>query len=346
MKSDLVIGIVGGGQLGRMTSLSASKLGFKTAVFTDSADSPACHVTDVSFVGDYQDFEMLAEFAKAVNVVTCEFESVPSQTLSFLEKTLDVLPSSKIFEIAGNKHKEKMFLNSISLPTADWAFIENQKSLNEFINKFGFTVITKQLYNCYDGKGQKIINSYDDIKDIQYPCIVEKLVNFTREISIIICRSKEGYVKTFPVPDNLHKNGILVESSVPSTIGNYCTDMAKEFANRIAQKLDLVGILCIEFFCINDKELLINEIAPRPHNSGHWSMTACNVSQFDQLVNILAGLKLKTIILKNHCTMKNLLGSDVLDAHNKYNSVDSDVFVYGKSTVKPNRKMGHVNILR
>ncbi len=341
-----MLGILGGGQLGKMIALSAHNLGVKSIVYSDTHDSPAVHVTPYSIIAPYTDYNSLKKFADSSTVVTCEFENIPSECLNFLSRNVELIPGKFCFEVASNRVNEKKLFNSISLPTTPWKKVTQISELSSFIEEVGLPLITKNISLGYDGKGQKIVKTSEDIHSIQYPCIAEKFIDFSKEISVVISKDKNDNIEFFPISDNLHQNGILVRSSAPSSVSQQHQDAAKEFCGRIADKIGLIGIMCTEFFITQNNEILINEIAPRPHNSCHWSINACNLSQFDQLVRIAIGLQPKPVIIYSQCATENILGSQVNDVMKNHDGINNSVFIYGKKETKRDRKMGHINIVR
>ncbi len=349
MKNQIkTIGIIGGGQLGRMTCFAAQQMGFATVVFTDCENSPASFVTNKTIVANYDDAAALEKFASMVDVATFEFENIPLKPIQFLEKKAAVFPSSKILEITQNRILEKNFLNKIGVKTADYAEISSLEELKENLAKFKKAIL-KTATMGYDGKGQFVLVDALECDKIWVEVALQKLIlekfcPFDSEISVMVARSKTGEIACYEPLTNIHKNGILDESIYPAKISESLKIKAEEVAKKIALELNLIGILAVEFFVIGE-ELLVNELAPRPHNSGHFSMDANVTSQFEQLIRAISGLKLGSTKFHSIGFMKNLIGDEVLDLEKFYQNPQAKVHLYGKAEIKAGRKMGHVNIL-
>jgi 5-(carboxyamino)imidazole ribonucleotide synthase len=342
------LGIIGGGQLGRMTCFAAHKMGFQTVIFTDQKNSPASFVTNQTIVADYSDKKALEKFAKMVDVATFEFENIPVEPIKFLSQKVDVFPSAEVLKITQHRILEKKFLNSIGVKTADFAEIKSLADLQKILKKFGKAIL-KTATMGYDGKGQFVLKNAADSDKAwaqakSQKLILEKFCPFDSEISVIVARSKKGEVKTYEPLTNIHKNGILDESIYPARISKALQTKAQSIAKKIAEKLDLVGVLAVEFFVMKD-QLLVNELAPRPHNSGHFSMDASITPQFEQLIRAINGLPLGSTEFHSTGHMKNLIGDEVKNLEKFYKNSHAKIHLYGKDKIAVGRKMGHINIL-
>ncbi|MBM5782890.1 MAG: 5-(carboxyamino)imidazole ribonucleotide synthase [Pelagibacterales bacterium] len=352
LKKNSAIGIIGGGQLGRMTCFAAHAMGFRTVVFTDSSNSSATFVSNQVIVADYQDKEALKKFASMVDVATFEFENIPFSTIDFLHQYVDVCPNSQVLKITQNRLLEKDFLNAIGAKTTEYSEVKTLQDLQKGIKDFSAAIL-KTAAMGYDGKGQFVIKSENDIAKI-WPeaektlatnqLILEKFCPFNSEISVIIARSIFEEIAVYEPLTNIHKNGILDESHFPAKVSEAVKNKAQELAKKIAVEINLVGVLAVEMFVIED-QILVNELAPRPHNSGHFSMDASVTSQFEQLIRAISGLPLGSTKFHSTGHMKNLIGDEVNDLENFYKNQNAKIHLYGKDEVKKDRKMGHINII-
>jgi len=346
-----IIGIIGGGQLGRMTALAAANLGYKTHIYTPEKNSPAAQVSAFATIADYEDKSSLKKFAKSVDVVTFEFENIPAKSVQYLEKFCPVRPGNLSLHISQNRLREKKYLNGIGVPTAKFFAIKSVAELEKAAAKFGYSGILKSAEFGYDGKGQCKILPKADLQKIWKQshlktAILEELVDFKKEISVIVARNAKGKTLCFPAAENLHEHGILRTSQVPANISPALEKSAQRIAIRIAENLELIGLLAVEFFVTNKHQLLVNEIAPRPHNSGHWTMDGCETSQFEQFMRAVCGLPFGPVGLTAKKTrMVNLLGKDVEKWQEILTDPKAKLHLYGKSEAKKCRKMGHVNYL-
>jgi 5-(carboxyamino)imidazole ribonucleotide synthase len=349
----LTIGILGGGQLGMMTCHAASRLGFKTVVFCDQENSPAMFSTNQSIVASYSNKDALIKFASMIDVATFEFENISADSVDFLSSLKPVFPSSKALKISQNRILEKTFLNKIGIKTAEFFTIKCIEDLKSNLEKFKKGIL-KTATMGYDGKGQFILENKGSqgdyfiekiFKDFsKSELILEKFCNFSKEISVLVARSLDGEIACYEPILNIHKNGILDKSFYPSGVSKNIKNLAKEVAIKIAENLDLIGILTVEFFIIDDENLLVNEFAPRPHNSYHLSIDFAFTSQFEQLVRAIAGLKLGNPNFFCDCEMRNLIGNDVKNLDDFIGEKDAKTYLYGKE-IKEGRKMGHINFL-
>ena len=343
------IGIMGGGQLGRMTALAAARLGYKSHIFSPEDDSPGIQVSAAATIADYQDRTALQSFAEAVDVVTFEFENVPADSAAFLADHALVRPGPQCLAIAQDRLLEKEFINKTA-PTTPYRRVTSAEDLAKAADEIGRPAVLKTSRMGYDGKGQVLI-----APDCDYAAawaemgaeigILEAFVDLDCEISVITARSPHGGWATYPAVENRHVNHILDTTMAPARLPDGLADQAVAIAHDLAEALDLVGLLAVEMFVTRDKRILVNEMAPRPHNSGHWTMDACATSQFEQLVRAVCGLPLGSVDCHHDAVMKNLIG----DAVNGWPDLLADpgarLHLYGKAEARPGRKMGHVNRL-
>ena len=341
-----VIGIIGGGQLGKMTAIAATKLGQKTHIFASAADEPACCVANNLTVADFSDQSALECFAKSVDLITIESENIPCSAIDIVSAYVDFYPGRKALYISQNRLREKDFIRNLKIKTTQYKSIQNHDELLKSSKNFSYPMRLKTVEMGYDGKGQYVIHHHSQMDSLPWNTqyILEASVDLLKEVSIVIARDKGGKIAFFPIAENCHIDGILDTSTVPAKIDYDLTDNAQQIAEKIACALDLVGILAVEFFITKDNELLVNEIAPRPHNSCHWSLNACNVSQFEQLIRAICGLPMQEVTLHFPCVTKNIIGKDIYDAHKYLHDKQASLTIYGKKEVRDKRKMGHVNI--
>jgi 5-(carboxyamino)imidazole ribonucleotide synthase len=348
------IGILGGGQLGRMTAVAAAELGYQCHIFCPTPGEPATQVTPLSTIAAYDDKEALSRFAQAVDVVTYEFENVPGDTAGFLASQRPVRPNPNVLRICQNRLREKDFLSSISVPTTPYAGAEGPDALARAAQLLGLPAVLKTVEMGYDGKGQVLLAreadttaAWREMAGAQSAAqgILEGFVDFELEISVIVARGLDGTVTTYPPVENRHRNHILDETIVPAPISSAIAKAAETHAHRIAEALDLVGLIGVEMFVTKDGRVLVNELAPRPHNSGHWTQDGCVTSQFEQFVRAVAGLPLGSTERHSDVVMKNLLGEEANDWRAILSDPAAKLHLYGKSEARPGRKMGHVNRL-
>lgn len=345
------IGIIGGGQLGRMMAAAAKEAGFKIAVLEPTMDSPCGQIADIRIVANYDDTAALEELAEVSDVITYEFENIDYEGLKRLEEIAYVPQGAELIRITQNRINEKAAIVEAGCPVAPYFGCETYEELVANVEKFGFPCVVKTATGGYDGKGQQLLKSMEDVpksKELfeHSSCIVEGFVPFTKEISVIVQRNGNGDTKCLPVGENVHVNHILHETIVPARIENRTEQLAIEAAMKIADHLKLIGTLAIEMFVLENGEVLINELAPRPHNSGHYSIEACNVSQFAQHIRAVCGWPLRTPKLWAPSIMVNVLGQHVVPLINSIAKYpDWSIHLYGKAEAKVNRKMGHVTIM-
>lgn len=341
------IGILGGGQLGRMLALAAARLGMKTHIYCPDPNSPAFDVTPLKTVGAYNDERALARFAKAVDVVTYEFENVPLRTAEFLAQKKPLRPGAKALGIAQDRLDEKAFLSINRIPVADFAAIPSLDILKAELREIGAPAVLKTTRLGYDGKGQRLIKSARGARAAfealdPKPLVLEAFVPFVKEISVVIARSVDGTIAAFDPAENVHRDHILKTSTVPARIGVRTAARAHEIATRIVQALDYVGVLGVEFFVLKGGRLLVNEIAPRVHNSGHWTEAVCVADQFEQHIRAVCGWPLGDPSRLADVVMDNLIGSEI-SAIGGNQIASARPHAYGKAETRPGRKMGHIN---
>ena len=341
------IGILGGGQLGRMTALAAARLGYQCIVYAPDDESIAGQIAMLYVQGDYDDMLALEWFAERVDVITYEFENVPEATVAACEKMKPVRPGIKPIHFAQHRLREKDFLRKAGIGTADYQAIRNEDDIAAATALPG---ILKTCTDGYDGKGQARVATKDGIKAAwkkfgRRECILEALVDFQCEVSAIVARGADGKAKCFPIGRNEHQGGILRTTHVPSGLSPEILAKAEAFGLKLAKSLDLVGLVALEMFVTRDGRVLANEMAPRPHNSGHWTMDACATSQFEQLVRAICGLPLGSVEVLAPSRMENLIGDQANDWKKYLADPSARLHLYGKSKARPGRKMGHVNFI-
>jgi 5-(carboxyamino)imidazole ribonucleotide synthase len=341
------IGILGGGQLARMLAQAAAPLGLKCHIFAPEADSPAFQVSAAHTIAAYDDHAALKAFASVVDAVTYEFENVPVDTVKFLEAHVPVRPGSKALGVAQDRLKEKQLARDLGAATASFAPVNTLEDLHTAIKTYGTPAILKTNRFGYDGKGQAKIMTPADAEAAWaimkgQPSIYESFVNFECEVSVLAARDVAGRVACFDVTENVHKNHILHTSTVPAQIPAELAAEAVFVAQRILEALDYVGVMGVEFFVGSDI-LYVNEIAPRVHNSGHWTMNACVISQFEQQIRAVAGWPLGSTRRHSDAVMTNLLGDEAHDWARLAAEPGTALHLYGKAEARPGRKMGHIN---
>jgi 5-(carboxyamino)imidazole ribonucleotide synthase len=341
------IGILGSGQLGRMLALAAARLGFKCHVFAPDPHSPAFDVVHRATCAGYADAEALARFADSVDVVTYEFENIPAETATILAARIPVLPDPRILATTQDRLAEKDFVAGLGIATAPYAGVATAAELTAALGRIGRPAVLKTRRFGYDGKGQATINE-DRSAEAAWrevgaqPCILEAFVPFAREVSVVAARAQDGIVECFDVTENEHRDHILKLSRVPASISDAAALEARRIAETVAQKFGYVGVLAVEMFVLGDGDLLVNEIAPRVHNSGHWTIDGASVSQFEQHVRAVAGWPLAKPIRRGRVEMINLIGDEVEDYRAWLDVPGAALHLYGKGAARPGRKMGHV----
>ncbi len=348
------IGILGGGQLGRMMALAGARLGLKSVVLCPDADSPAFDVAAQAFIADYDDEEALAAFAAEVDVVTYEFENVPAATAAFLAARVPVRPGPRSLEVSQDRLVEKTFLTDLGIQTAPFRAVDTTADLEAALAEIGYPAVLKTRRMGYDGKGQAKIATAADAASAfvamkGQPAILEGWVPFVREISVLTARGTDGSSITFDVPENEHRDHILKYSRVPATLSDATAVAAKAIGAKVASALDHVGVVAVELFVVVDgdgERLVANEIAPRVHNSGHWTESACLVSQFEAHMRAVAGMPLVDPVRHSDVEMENLIGAEAEDPERYLAEVGASLHLYGKTEIRAGRKMGHVNRIR
>ncbi|AFX98733.1 phosphoribosylaminoimidazole carboxylase, ATPase subunit [Candidatus Endolissoclinum faulkneri L2] len=349
LSTNAIIGILGAGQLGRMTALAAASLGYICHIYDPHAeDSPAAQVSFAATSAAWNDWAALDAFAKSVDVVTFEFENVPCVTVEYLMKRVMVRPTAKSLTITRHRILEKRFIRDNALETVNFLGVRSLDELIYALTVIGVPAILKTCQFGYDGKSQIRIDS-DSIlatawKDLgSSEAILEKEVECIIEVSVIAARSTKGNIACFPVTENKHKNSILRRSSVPANISEVMAKKVNKAAETLIAALNIVGLLTVEFFITDSGRILINELAPRPHNSGHWTMDGCATSQFEQFVRAIVGLPLGSTDMLVASEMLNLIGDDINHTSSYLLDPFAHVHLYGKKEIRPGRKMGHIN---
>lgn len=351
IKPGETIGIIGGGQLGQMMALSAKEMGFVVGVLDPTPDCPAAQVADFSITAPYDDTAAIKELTEKSAVITYEFENVDAKVLKKIVPSNKLPQGIDLLTISQNRKNEKKFLESLKLPIAPFKIIQSPKELEEGLKSIGYPCVLKTCSGGYDGKGQVVIKEEGDIKEakkllVNQECVLEAWIRFEKEVSVIVSGTINSQYEVFPIAENKHRNNVLYQSIVPAKISDETRKKAQGLALEVACQLEIRGTVTIEMFVGRDGELLINEIAPRPHNSGHYSIEACNVSQFDQHIRGICGWPLPKVRLHQSVVMLNLLGEEaVISQEYISNKPDWSFHFYGKKEVKTGRKMGHITIL-
>lgn len=350
MSEITTIGILGGGQLGRMLSVAASRLGLKTCVLDPGGDCPASHVANFHLKAAYDDADALRRLADSVDVITYEFENIPTSALDLLDSLRPIRPGREALRISQDRLTEKTFLADLGLATAPFADVPDAAALEQAIGTIGTPAILKTRRFGYDGKGQARITAPGEAASALEamngaPAILEGFVDFSTEISVIAARNPDGEVACFDPGENLHEDGILRRTTVPASIPAALRTDAVLLASKILNALDYVGVLGVELF-VTPRGLVVNEIAPRVHNSGHWTQNGCAVDQFEQHIRAVAGWPLGDGARFADVTMENLIGDNMDRVPTLARQSDAALHLYGKAETRPGRKMGHVNLVR
>lgn len=347
------IGIIGGGQLGRMLAMAAARLGYRTVVLEPQADCPAAQLANRQIVAAYDDPTALDELAQSASVVTYEFENVPVEAANRLASTVPVFPPPRALEVSQDRVTEKTFLNTNGISTAAFRAVDSDGGIAAALDAFGGSGVLKTRRLGYDGKGQMVIRpgEAEALKDVyaemgNVPLILEELVPFECEISVIAARGQDGSVVAFDPARNVHREGILRSSTVPAGVSEKIAEQARQASFKLLEALDYVGVIGVEFFVTADGRVLANEFAPRVHNSGHWTEAACVVSQFEQHIRAIAGLPLGKPGRHSDCVMENLIGDDVDHVPALLAEPNLFLHLYGKTETRAGRKMGHFTRLR
>ena len=348
------LGVLGGGQLGRMFVVAARTMGYRVIVLDPDPESPAGEFATEHLCADYQDRAALERLAKSCAAVTTEFENVPAATLEWLAKKCVVRPGAKALAIAQDRIHEKTFLRDHGFPTATFAVVRSRDDLEAALKHTGLPALLKVSRFGYDGKGQAGVRSLEEARAAfesfaRESCVLEQRVSLAAELSVVLARGADGAVAAFPVGENTHQRGILDTTVVPARVAAALAALAAATAQEIAAKLEYVGVLAVEFFVTREDRLLVNEIAPRPHNSGHYTLDACVTSQFEQQVRALCGLPLGDPALLRPAVMANLLGELWTLGEPRWEAIlrepRAKLHLYGKREARPGRKMGHYTCL-
>ncbi|WP_246942879.1 5-(carboxyamino)imidazole ribonucleotide synthase [Bacillus pinisoli] len=344
------IGIIGGGQLGRMMALSAREMGYRIAVLDPTPDSPCGQVADVEITAAYHDINAIQKLASVSDVITYEFENIDHDALTWLHEHTYLPQGTELLRITQDRETEKTSIQTLGVPVAPFQIVTEEAELDQAVQSIGIPCVVKTCRGGYDGKGQQVIRNTEDVK-AAYPllqagkCIVEGWVPFEKELSVIISRNPNGETKTLPLAENIHVDNILHQTIVPARVNQEVVEQAYSVAKIIADGLGLIGTLAVEMFLVGD-EIFVNELAPRPHNSGHYSIEGCVTSQFEQHIRAVCNLPLGDTTLLTPTVMVNLLGEHVEPTLEQYELILSGkVHLYGKKEAKLKRKMGHITFL-
>ena len=348
------IGVMGGGQLGRMFAIAARPMGYLVHTFSPERNGPAAQFSDEATVANYDDEDAVRRFAAAIDVLTFEFENIPAATIEWASHDQVVRPNGEILLIAQNRLREKEFLSRAGFPVAPFRSVASAADLASAAEAIGRPAILKGAAFGYDGKGQQRIESGSELEKVWEEredelCVLESMIDFEKEISVIVARGSDGKTAVFPICENIHRNHVLDLTLAPARIDHRVKAAARELACAVAVSLDLVGLLAVEMFLKSDGELVVNELAPRPHNSGHWTIEGCGTSQFEQHVRAVCGLSLGVTELLRPSAMVNLLGDLWSSGEPNWPAALSEpnihLHLYGKRQPRPGRKMGHLTAL-
>lgn len=351
------IGIVGGGQLGKMMILDAKRMDYYFVILDPTLNCPAHSIADEHIIAEFDDMDAMLQLADKVDVVTYEFEHISVEALKAMEeKGTPVYPSSETLRHIQNKYHQKSWLRQHGIPVPDFIAIHSIEDMETAERKFGYPLVLKACTGGYDGKGNAVIKKREDIKEAyeslgggKVPLMVEEYVPFLKEVSILVCQSLNRQVEVFPVAENIHKNSILDETLVPADITEEMREKAFEIAKKTSYVFQAIGMLCIELFITSDGEVLVNELAPRPHNSGHYTIEGCYTSQYENHIRAILGLPLGNTNLIRPTVMKNIIGdkngkANLHGLEKAYTYPNVQVHIYGKEQVKVGRKMGHITV--
>ena len=334
------IGILGGGQLGRMLCSSAAKLGYKTIILDPDSTAPASQLSNEHIVSNYDNESALSDMASQCDVITYEFENVPLSSVEFLQSKLSVFPAPEALRVAQDRLVEKEFLQNLGFTLSPFCAVSSQSDLDSAHSKLGKGILKSTMFG-YDGKGQYLIDGDTNIGiEFSHPFVFEQFQNFDYEFSLISVRSHSGDIIFFDTARNVHKQGILATSTVPADVPDALENQARDQVKKLLESLDYVGVLSVEFFCVNN-EPIVNEIAPRVHNSGHWTEVCIN-SQFDQHIRAICGLPLGSVARSDNCQMINLIGEDINSLEDYLSDSNATITLYGKGDIRAGRKMGHI----
>ncbi len=346
-----VVGVMGGGQLGRMFAISARRMGYRVHTFSPDEDTPTGQLADLEVVAGYDDEAAVRAFARGVDVLTFEFENIPVQCIEWAAEHCAVRPSGRALHICQHRLREKEFLSEAGIPLPPFRKISNLEELVAAANEIGLPAVLKSAAFGYDGKGQAKIQPGDDLAEVWAAfegteAVLEGFVRFEKEISVIVARGLDGSTAVYPVCENAHANHILDVTVAPANVSEAVAENARALAVRIAEAIDLAGLLAVEMFLLPDGRILVNELAPRPHNSGHWSFDASVTSQFEQQLRAVCGLPLGSTELLRPAAMANLLGDLWVHGEPDWAAAAAmpmvKIHLYGKTGARPGRKMGHL----
>ncbi|AUZ25464.1 5-(carboxyamino)imidazole ribonucleotide synthase [Bacillus subtilis] len=347
-----VIGIIGGGQLGKMMAVSAKQMGYKVAVVDPVKDSPCGQVADIEITAHYNDREAIRKLAEISDIITYEFENIDYDALHWLKDHAYLPQGSELLLITQNRETEKKAIQAAGCEVAPYSIVNTKDELKQAVQELGLPAVLKTCRGGYDGKGQFVIKEETQMEQAAAllehgTCILESWVSFKMEMSVIVVRSVNGEVSTFPAAENIHHNNILFQSIVPARVEEGIQKKAAELAVKLAAELNLVGPLAVEMFLTEDGELLVNELAPRPHNSGHYTLDLCETSQFEQHIRAVCGLPLGNTDLLKPGMMVNLLGDEVKLVEEEPELLkEAKLYIYGKHEIKKGRKMGHITFMK
>ena len=355
MKKKIKVGIIGGGQLGMMLAKASKKLNIAPLIYSNTKDAPAAKVAKV-YYGDFDDIKKIKKFINQVDVVTYEFENIPTKSLKIIEQLVPIFPPIHALKITQDRVKEKKFFNDNNIPCAKTLILKKNLDLKIIKKEISFPSIIKTARLGYDGKGQYTINNYSDLLESwnklnKVNCIIEEKIDIKKEISIIGARTSDGNIEVFPSFKNIHKNHILDITRIPSRTNKKTENLAKEHTIKILNKLKYVGVLCVEFFIDASDNLIANEMAPRVHNSGHVTIEACKTSQFEQHLRAITNNTLGKVNIIKPAVMKNLIGNDISNISQIktkkefFNFKKTNLHNYYKKEIKPGRKMGHITFI-
>ncbi|TQS71892.1 5-(carboxyamino)imidazole ribonucleotide synthase [Ornithinibacillus gellani] len=345
------IGIIGGGQLGRMMAIAARYMGYQIAVLDPTPNCPTAQIADQHIIAAYDDMEAIRELTEISDVITYEFENVDLAAAAYIEEQGKLPQGAYALEITQNREKEKQLMTAAGLSVPPFAIVHHGKQCEQALETFTLPAVIKTCSGGYDGKGQLKINSAADIPaavafaEKNQHCIIEQWISFDKEISVVFSRSQTGAMTVFPIAENVHKDHILHQTSAPARVSEEVKAAAISAAEKLAEKIQVVGTFTIEMFVRGD-DIYVNEMAPRPHNSGHYTIEACNVSQFSQHIRAICGLPLTDIQLLQPAVMINVLGEHMEAAEQTLaKHANGFVHLYGKAEVKTKRKMGHITFI-
>jgi len=345
------IGIIGGGQLGRMMAIAARQLGYRIAVLDPTEDCPCGQIADIEITAGYDDLEAIKRLAEVSDVITYEFENIDYTALRWLEENAALPQKSSLLLLTQDRETEKAAIEKAGCEVAPYQIIHNDEELYKGVAKLEYPSVLKTCRGGYDGKGQRVLRSDQDLEEAKQllshgTCILEKWVPFEKEISVIVTRSVSGETKTFPVAENVHKDNILYQSIVPARVSDEVIQKAEQLAIKLSNSFELVGTLAVEMFLTKNGDIYINELAPRPHNSGHYTIDLCETDQFEQHIRAVCDLPLGRTTLLQSGMMVNLLGEDLSIVSDHLSLLkDAKLHLYGKKEPAAKRKMGHITFI-